>query len=195
MSERKQILLRVSESQKENWERYQEELGFGSRASMIRRSVEYFYATQTGSGNDELQDDISTQLDSINRQVVNLQAEVSEMHADQLERDDIPDIAEEIDYLTEHQVIDWLDAGDTAEDLEADDIPFDGLDEWLLARDNYHPDDPQATNQSRLLAGEALLTGFDLAVQAIQHPTERNRLEVLYDEFRDELNSIDRDQQ
>jgi hypothetical protein len=184
MSERVQIPLRVSPKQKQNWEQYQEELGFGSREAMIRRAVEYFHATQTGSGNDELQDEISAQLDGINQKLVNLNAEVSEMHADQLDREDIPDIAEEIDYvLTESTVLDTFSEFDAGQGF------VDGLDD-SLADKGFLPDDEERRRINRALAIEYTLTGFDLATKATRYPVERRRLEDLYEEFHEELTSL-----
>ncbi|MFD1686386.1 hypothetical protein [Halobellus litoreus] len=184
MSERVQIPLRVSPSKKEEWARYQEELGFGSREAMIRRSVEYFHATQTGSGDDELADEVSTQLDSLNQKLVNLQAEVSEMHADQLDREDIPDIAEEIDYvLSESKVLDTF-----AEFKEGQEL-VDGLDDSLAAKGAL-PDDEDRRRQNRALAIEYILTGFSLATKAMRDPVERGRFEDLYEELHEELTSL-----
>jgi len=188
MSERVQIPLRVSPKQKQNWEQYQEELGFGSREAMIRRAVECFHATQTGSGNDELQDEISTQLDSLQQGLSNLQSDVSQIRAKQLEKDDIPDIAEELDYvLTESTV---LDSFSETEVSELVDEPFaDGLTESLAHKGFTGPDDEQ-NRINRELAVEYILTGFDLAVKATRHPVERRRLDDLYDELQDELTSL-----
>jgi hypothetical protein len=194
MTEREQIPLRVSPQQKQNWASYQDELGFGSRESMIRRAVEHFHATQTGTGNDELQDEISTQLDSLNQKIVNLQAEVSEMHADQLDQNDIPDIAEEIDYvLRESDVLDTFSESDLDELIDGDELAnaphIDGLDDSLAAKGAL-PDDDDRRQQNRALAIEYTLTGFHIATKALRDPVERARLDDLYDELQTELTSL-----
>ena len=184
MAEREQIPLRVSPQQKKNWAQYQEELGFGSRESMIRRSVEYFYATQTG-GDDELVDEVSTQLDSLNQKLVNLQSEVSEMHADQMEKADIPDIAEEFDYtLSESDVLDTYEGFEEGEEF------IDGLND-SLAHKGLYPNDEDDLDYIRAVAVEYTLAGFRIAVHAIRDPVERKRLDDLLEDFREELLSLE----
>ena len=191
MSERVQIPLRVSPKQKQNWEQYQEELGFGSREAMIRRAVECFHATQTGSGNDELQDEISTQLDSLQQGLSNLQSDVSQIRAKQLEKDDIPDIAEELDYvLSESDLLDMYSEIEAFDDGEDGEITIDGIDDSLAERGVYSQD-PDQLRTRRFIATEFLLTGFSLATKSTRHPVERARLENLYDEFHEELTSLD----
>jgi hypothetical protein len=195
MTERKQIPLRVSAKKKKEWESYQEELGFGSREAMIRRAVEYFYATQTGEANDELQDEISTQLDSINRRLGNVQSDIADMRDNQLEKDDIPDIAEEVDYiLSESRVLDTFSEFDISEFIENPEEfegePFvDGLTDSLAAK-GFLPEDDEQLEINRALAVEYTLTGFSMAVHAIRDPVERKRLDDLYEEFSEEMRSL-----
>jgi hypothetical protein len=159
-TERKQIPLRVSKSQKENWEEYQEELGFGSRESMIRRAVEYFYAAKTGNSETELSDEISAQMDDIKNKLDILQADVGDVRREQLTGDDIDDIAEEVDFR-----------------LSRDDL----FDEVSL--DAEIPD--EITDEDTIdIVKEQYITGFAQAVMSIRDKDERERMvELLEDQW------------
>lgn len=161
-TERKQIPLRVSASQKENWEQYQEELGFGSREAMIRRAVEYFYAVKTGKGGDELAEEVSSQLGRIQDRLDILRADVGDVRREQLTTDDVDDIAQEVSYVLDHEVA----------------YPDEFTDHLGLA---------DASDEEMTIAKESFLRGFDRAVGHIEDPEERARMEELLDDQRDAL--------
>jgi len=101
MVDRKQLTVWVSPEQIENWDEYQEELGFQNRAEMIRRSVEYYYREQTqeeeGSGRvvDERLDDIVDRIDRV-------KADINDVRREQINKSDMDEVAEEVAYrLTE----------------------------------------------------------------------------------------------
>lgn len=52
MADRKQLNVRVPPEQKQNWDEYQDELGYQNRSEMIRRAVEYYYSIETGERAD-----------------------------------------------------------------------------------------------------------------------------------------------
>jgi len=85
----------VSPEQIENWDEYQEELGFQNRAEMIRRSVEYYYREQTqeeeGSGRvvDERLDDIVDRIDRV-------KADINDVRREQINKSDMDEVAEEL---------------------------------------------------------------------------------------------------
>lgn len=164
-TERKQIPLRVSASQKKNWEQYQEELGYGSREAMIRRAVEYFYAVKTGKGGDELAEEVSSQLGRIQDRLDILRADVGDVRREQLTTDDIDDIAEEFAYTL------------SKDDLRA---PESFTEDSILLG-------PDADEGEVVRATEHFLQGFSQAVASIEDPEERERMEGLMEEQRDKL--------
>lgn len=83
MGDRKQLTIWVSESQKENWDQYKEELGFQNRSDMVRRAVEYYYRDKTSDDglSEEIEDSINTltgnvldELDSLDRRLESIEA-------------------------------------------------------------------------------------------------------------------------
>lgn len=162
-TERKQIPLRVSKSQKENWAEYQEELGFGSRESMIRRSVEYFHAAKTGNAETELSDEISAQMDDIKNKLDILRADVGDVRREQLTTEDIDDIASEVDYKLSQA--DLFDASEVV-----DDIPVD-----------------LQTDEMTDIAKEQYITGFAQAVYSIEDDAARSQMIAVLEDQYEEL--------
>lgn len=84
MGDRKQLTIWVSEAQKQNWDEYQDELGFQNRSEMVRRAVEYYYRDKTSDGvASELEDALSTlsedlmqELNSLDRRLESIEASV-----------------------------------------------------------------------------------------------------------------------
>ncbi|MDL0145781.1 hypothetical protein [Halobacterium salinarum] len=100
MSERKQLTIWVSENQVNNWDSYQEELGFQNRAEMIRRAVEYFYSTKTGEGEGQaIAEDVLGELDSLQDKIDRTRADLGDIRREQISQDNIQDFAQETSYF------------------------------------------------------------------------------------------------
>lgn len=99
--EKKQITLWVDQDTKEDWDDYCDELGIESRSVLIRRAVEYFYLAQTKGENMRVLDAI----DEISVQMDNMELKVDGVKADQLEDEDIPEVAAEIESRVTREMI------------------------------------------------------------------------------------------
>lgn len=100
MSERKQLTIWVSEDQVQNWDSYQEELGFQNRAEMIRRAVEYFHSTKTGENEGEaISDEVIGEIDSLQDKIDRTRAELSDIRREQISQDNIQSFAQETSYF------------------------------------------------------------------------------------------------
>lgn len=157
MADRKQINIRVSPGQLENWNEYQSELGFQNRAAMVRRAVEAFYASKTGESED-VNEVLESKLDDIEYRIEQLGFTMSDIREEQLTNDDIDDIAEEVDFrMSRDDLFDSVS-------VEAE-IP------------------PEITEEDTIdIVKEQYITGFAQAVMSIQNKEERERMVKLLED-------------
>jgi|GEM_PF-4028958 len=84
---RKQLTVWVSESQKENWDEYQQELGFSSRGEMVRRAVEYYHAAETGDEGGDASEKVLSRLDEIEDRVERVKLDIADVREEQVSED------------------------------------------------------------------------------------------------------------
>lgn len=102
MSERKQLTIWVSESQRDNWDEYQEELGFQNRAEFIRRAVEYYYRDKTSDKTlaHELEDTVETLSEDFQDDLYDIQRDIESIKSSVQQDPDLDILKADIyDYL------------------------------------------------------------------------------------------------
>ncbi|WP_165874949.1 hypothetical protein [Natrarchaeobius oligotrophus] len=104
--DRKQVVVRVSPSQRDDWDEYADELGFSSRGEMIRRSVEFFHSKQTDDS-DQSSEDLESRLVDMQDDLESLRLDVQDVRREQIGKTDIDDVADEL----EHRVTQYLSRG------------------------------------------------------------------------------------
>jgi hypothetical protein len=99
MGDQKQITIWIDEEQRERWSDYADELGYNSRAELVRRSVEHFYAHETSSDDG----DILERLDEIEQYLQRLQNLTQSLENNTLSPDHISELTDELVYKMEEE--------------------------------------------------------------------------------------------
>jgi hypothetical protein len=99
MGDQKQITIWIDEEQRERWSDYADELGYNSRAELVRRSVEHFYYHETSDG----EDDILRRLDEIEQYLQRIQNLTQSLNDNTLSTDHISEIAEDLMYMMDEE--------------------------------------------------------------------------------------------
>jgi hypothetical protein len=105
MSERKQVTIWLSEGQLEDWDNYQEELGFDSRAGLIRRAVESSYQQQEGEATQEhLGGELRAEIEDLQQKIDLTRSEITDVRKEQISQDNIQSFAQETSHYLGQQL-------------------------------------------------------------------------------------------
>jgi hypothetical protein len=100
-NDRKQLTVWVSESQKQEWDDYQSELGFSSRGEMIRRAVEYYHAAETGDSGGDASEKVLSRLDDIEDRIERLKMDITDVRDNQMSEETLDELVEEFIMLVQ----------------------------------------------------------------------------------------------
>ncbi|WP_336336867.1 hypothetical protein [Haloarcula brevis] len=168
-TEKKQIAVRLTPEKKAKWNQYQEDLGLGSRETMIRKAVEHYHSVKVGDGGDEQLTQLSRQMDDVLDAIERVKLDVADVRRGQITRDDIPDIAEEVSFVMASNFtlsVDELIERHVDPDIDLDD-------------------------EMEQVAVEQYLTGFAKAVSAISDESERERMMGILEAQTEEMWDVD----
>ena len=110
---RVQVSVWVNTDQRNEWDQYADELGFESRAALIRNAVRYYYVAQTKFQNQK----IINRLDDIDNTTNSIESKADSIKIDQLENSDIDILADEIQFRVLSGLQDLLGDVDSIEEI------------------------------------------------------------------------------
>jgi len=113
---RVQITVWANPEKRDEWDEIASEWGFESRGAMIRTAVSFFRVERQNRVQNKL---IIDRLDDIGDTTSRTESKVDSVKIDQLEQQDMDDIASEVGYEVMNQVVNLLGDVDSVEEIES----------------------------------------------------------------------------